>query len=315
MRNPFRWLIVVLSGALCAALLWGAQQRRVLIRENVAAAADRQAVVDMGGKLRDAEKARLAAEAALQGQGDIRRMFPESRSVPASGNIDKFNAEVDSDPVWEPFFRKLERRRVLSRYDILLTALKIPQDKLAPLQELLVERAITTRYIVHQLRNGGQKFNSPEVIAAVSHATEEVGAKITKLIGGDLANKLKEWNSAIYSYGSVPDGPVAQDAVTLKEAGFELSTDQLVMLALIRYEVYVLNPEARSGSGADQVDPKTGLSHLEEQLSVRQAEVLSADEIAVLRNWAIEEHKAKAALDVIRAKYHVEADRAPRSQN
>jgi hypothetical protein len=261
--------------------------------------------VDLEGRLR-------AAEAGLQGQGDIRRMFPESRSVPAPENVDKFNAAVDSDPVWEPFFRKLERRRVLSRYSILLTALKIPKEQLGPLEDLLVARAITNRYVVHQLRNSGQKFNSPDVISAVAHATEEVDARIAKLVGADVARKLKEWSSAIYSYGSVPDGPVAQDAVTLNEAGFELTTDQLVRLALIRYEVYVLNPAARSGSGADQVDPKTGLNRLEEQLSVRQAEVLSPAEITVLRNWEIEAHKAKSALDAIRTKFHVETDRTSR---
>jgi hypothetical protein len=302
MREPFRWLALALVLALGASLFWGARQRSELVRERQAAAADRQAVADLEGRLK-------AAEASLQGQGDIRRMFPESRPVPASENADKFNAAVDSDPVWEPFFRKLERRRVLSRYNILLAALKIPKDQLPALEDLLVERAITSRYVVHQMRNSGRKFNSPEVVAAVSHATEEVDAKISTLTGGDIAGKLKEWNSAIYSYGSVPDGPVAQDAVTLSDAGFELSTDQLVRLALIRHEVNILNPDVRSGSGAGQVDPKTGISRLDEQLLAREAEVLSPDELAVLRNWAIEEHKAKASLDAIRAKFHVTADR------
>jgi hypothetical protein len=239
-------------------------------------------------------------------------MFPESRTVSASATIDKFNAAMDRDPVWGPFYRKLERRRILSRYRILLAALKIPPEKLAPLEDLLVERAITSRQIVHRLREAGRKFNSPEVLAAVDHATDEVDAKIKPLIGDGIAQKLKEWNSAIYSYGNAPDGPVAQDAITLNEAGFELSTDQLVKLALIRYEVCVLNPEVRAGSGAEQIDPKTGLTRLEKQLLARQAEVLSSAEIAVLRNWAIEEHHARAALDAVRAKFHLEIDRTAR---
>jgi hypothetical protein len=123
---------------------------------------------------------------------------------------------------------------------------------------------------------------------------------------------LKEWNSAIYSYGNAPNGPVAQDAITLREAGFELSTDQLVQLALIRYEVTVLSPQARSGSGSDRLDPKTGLTRLQEQLFARQAEVLSPAEIAVLRNWEIEEHRARAAVDAIRAKFHIETNQTPR---
>jgi len=314
MRNPSRWLWAALLVGLGAALFWGGQERWELIRERRGAAADRQAFTDLEGRLTAAEKARLAAEASLQGQVElnIRRMFPESRSLPPSATIDHFNAAVDRDPVWAAFYRQLERRRILSRYNILFSALQIPQEKIAPLEDMLVERAISSRSIVHQLRESGQKFNSPEVMAAVGRATDEADAKIRKLIGRDAARKVKEWNSAIYSYGNAPDGPVAQDAVTLREAGFALSTDQLVKLALIEHEIHVLNPAARAGSGSDKIDPKTGLSRLEEQLLKRQAEVLSPAEIAVLRHWALEEQQARAAVDAIRARFHIETDRTSR---
>ena len=262
MRDPFRCLFAALIVALGGSLFWGVRQHRELLRERRGAADDRQAFVDLEGRLTAAERARLSAEARLEGQVglDIRRMFPESRSVPESATIDKFNVAVDRDPVWGPFYRKLERRRILSRYNILLAALKIPPEKLAPLQDLLVERAIASRSIVHQLRDSGRKFNSPQVLAAVDRATDEVDARIEKLVGGKKARELKEWNSAIYSYGNAPNGPVAQDAITLSEAGFELSTDQLVQLALIRYEVTVLSPQARSGSGSDRLRSENRLN-------------------------------------------------------
>ena len=311
MRDPFRWLFAALSISLGASLFWGVQQRRDLNRAQLAAAADSQAFLDLEDRLRAQEKARIAAEASLQAQAgpNIRRMFPESRSVPAPEVVDKFNAAVDTDPVWEPFFRSLERRRVLSRYNLLLAALAISRDKLAPLEDLLVERAIASRRIVHQLRSAGKKVDSPEAIGAVSQATDEVDARIEKAVGGDVARKLKEWNSAIYSYGNIPDGPVAQDAVTLRDAGYELSTDQLVKLALIRYEVTVLSPEARPGSGGELIDPNTGITLLEMRLFARETGVLSAEEIAVLRNWTAEEHRARAALDALKVRFHIEGDR------
>jgi hypothetical protein len=311
MRDPFRWLFAALSVSLGASLFWGVQQRRELNRARLAAAADRQAFTDMEDRLGAHEKARIATDANLQAQAgpSIRRIFPEGRSVPAPEVVDKFNAAVDTDPVWEPFFRSLERRRVLSRYNLLLAALAIPRDKLAPLEDLLVERAIASRKIVHQLRSAGKRADSPDSIAAVSQATDEVDARIEKVVGGEVARKLKEWNSAIYSYGNIPDGPVAQDAVTLREAGFELSTDQLVKLALIRYEVTVLSPEARPGSKGDLIDPNTGITPLEMRLFAREADVLSADEVAVLRKWTTEEHRARAALDALKAKFHIEGDR------
>jgi hypothetical protein len=218
---------------------------------------------------------------------------------------------LDSDPVWGPFYRKLERRRIISRYNILLAALKVPHDKLAPLEDLLVERAISSRRVAHQIRNAGGKSSSPESIAAVSQATDDVDARIKMLVGADIAQSLKEWNSAVYLFGNAPDGTVAQDAVTLNDAGFELSSDQLVKLALIRHEVYVLNPGGASATSGDKVDSKAGLTGLEERLLKREAEVLSHEEIAVLRNWAIEAHQARSALEALRAKYHVESDRAP----
>jgi hypothetical protein len=311
MRNLIPGLFLALFLALGVSLFCGYQLRRELVRAGRLAEADHQTIADLADKLKAAENIRLAADAS---QADIRRIFPEGHPVPAPEMLDKFNAAVDSDPVWEPFYQKLERRRVLSRYDILLAALKIPPPELAPLEDVLVERAVTTRFVVHQQRNTGRKFNSPEVITAVARATDDADARIRKLVGADTAQKLKEWNSAIYSYGNAPDGPVAQDAVTLEEAGFHLDTDQLVNLALIHYEVYVLHSGVRLGPTGDRVDSKTGLTPLEEQLFRRQAEVLSADEIAVLRSWTIEAHKARAALDAIRTKFDIVVGPAGRAQ-
>jgi len=314
MRDPFRWLSLALAVALGSALFWGVRQRAELGRARVDAVADRQAFTDLEGQLTRAERARLASEATLNGQvdSDIRRMFPESRSAPEPATIDQFNAAVDRDPQWQPFFRKLERRRILARYDILLTALNLPPEKLAPLEDLLVERALANRYIVHRLRESGRKFSASQTIASVDHATDAIDANIKKLVGRDTAQKLREWNGAIYAYGTAPSGPVAQDAVTLKEAGFVLSTAQLVKLALIRYEVTVLDPDARARSGSDQVDPKTGLTRQEKQLLAREAEVLSPAEIDVLRSWDLQARQARAAVDALRDHFHIDPRVAPR---
>jgi hypothetical protein len=290
-----------------ASLFWGIRQSRELASARLAAAGSEHALADIEGRLAMAERARIAAEASLRGQHDInpRRVFPEGRPIGDSATIDKYNAALDNDPVWGPFYEKLERRRIISRYNILLAALKIPHDKLVPLEDLLVERAITGRRITHKILDGGGKLSSPESIAAIGRTTDDVDDRIEKLVGGDVARSLKEWNSAVYLFGNAPDGTVAQDAVTLSDAGFELSSDQLVKLALIRHEVYVLNPEVSSG---DKIDAKAGLTRLEEKLLKREAEVLSSEEIAVLRNWAIEAHHARAAMEALRATYHIESD-------
>jgi hypothetical protein len=308
MRVPTSLLIAALIVALGASLFWGVQQSRELTRAHLGAASLQQTLVDMDGRLKTADRALNAAEASLQGQHDmnLRRIFPEGRPTADPATIDQFNAALDSDPVWDPFYRKLERRRIISRYNILVTALKIPHDKLVPLEDLLVERAITSRRIAHHIRNSGRNLSSPESIAAVGQATDDVDARINKLVGDNVAKSLKEWNSAVYLFGNAPDGIVAQDAVTLNDAGFELSSDQLVKLALIRHEVYLLHSDVSSG---DKVDAKSGLTAIEETLLKREAEVLSPEEIAVLRDWAIETHHAQAALRVLKAKYHIESDR------
>jgi hypothetical protein len=311
MRAAWPLLVAALIVSLGASLFWGVKQNRELACARLGAAADQQALGDLEVRLRAAERARNAAEASLQGQHDMnpRRIFSGGMPPADPATIDKFNAALDSDQVWGPFYRKLERRRIISRYNILLSALRIPHEKLAPLEDLLVERAISSRRISHQIRNAGGSSSSPESIAAVSLATDDVDARIKTLVGVDVAQRLKEWNSAVYLFGNAPDGTVAQDAVTLNDAGFELSSDQLVKLALIRHEVYVLNPEGASASPGEKDDSKAGLTGLEERLLKREAEVLSPEEIAVLRNWAIEAHKARSALDTLRAKYHVESNR------
>jgi hypothetical protein len=312
MRPPTSLFIAVLIVCLAASLVWGAQLSRTLAHERLGAAALQRTLADDVGKLRTAERAHDAAEASLHIQHDMnpRRIFPEGRSIADPAAIDKFNAALDGDPVWAPFYRKLERRRIISRYSILITALKVPHEQLVPLEDLLVERAITSRRIAHQIRNAGGNSSSPESIAAVGQATDDVDARINKLVGGDVAKSLKEWNSAVYLFGNAPDGTVAQDAVTLKDAGFELSSDQLVKLALIRHEVYVLDREVSAASSGDKDDAKGGLTVLEDKLLKREAEVLSPAEIAVLRDWAIEARHARAILEVLRAKYHIESDRS-----
>jgi hypothetical protein len=311
MRTPWPWLFSALAVSLSASLFWGVQQRRELANARLGAAAAQQALADQSTRLKAAERARDAAEASLQGQHDLnpRRIFPGGRTIADPATIDTFSAALDSDPVWGPFYRKLERRRIVSRYGILLTALKIPRDKRSTLEDLLVERAITSRRIARQIRDAGGKASSAASIAEVGQATDDVDARIEKLVGGEAAQSLKEWNSAVYLFGNAPDGAAAQDAVTLSDAGFEISSDQLVRLALIRHEVSIFDPRAAPVPSGDKVDPKTGLTGLEEKLLKREAEVLSADEIAVLRAWAIEAHHARAALEALRARYHMDSDR------
>jgi hypothetical protein len=308
MRTPSFWLIAILLATLGASLFWGAQERRELARLQVEEAADREADAELKGRLTLQEDGRLPAETSLQGRSDseVRRMFPESHSLPWSASFSQFNSAVDRDPVWAPFYRKLVRRRILARYNLLLSSLKLAPEKLASLEDLLVERSITSRHAVHEMRATDPKLSSPPAMAAIGRATEEVDEKISRLVGADVAKSLREWNGAIYYYGNVPDGLVAQDAVALNDAGFQLSADQLVRLALIRYEVYALAAGFRPGASPDQVDTKTGLTRLETRMLARQAEVLSPDEIAILRDWAIERHRARAAVDALREKFHVE---------
>jgi hypothetical protein len=304
-------LVTALAIALGASLYWGVGQRRELARMSAEADTNRTANGDLEKRLATSDRARLAAESNLQGHRDlnIRRTFPVGGPHAAPEEVARFNAAMDADPVWSPFFRKLEWRRVVSHYNLLLSALNIPPHKLAILEDLLVQRAIETRRISRQLRAPGGQPGTPEAAAGADRTTEDIDVKIETLVGADAARAVREWNSAVFSYGNVPDGPVAQDAVTLGAAGFTVTNDQLVRLALIRYEVHAENPEALPGAGGPKLDPKTGLTGMEERLLARDAEVLSPEEIAVLRSWAVEENQARAALDALRARYHIVPDR------
>jgi hypothetical protein len=310
MRALIIGLLAALAVALGASLYWGVRQHRELLRAREETQVSRAANGDLETRLTTSDRARLAAEASLEGQRiqNIRRMFSAGGPDGAPEDVDRFNAAVETDPVWQPFFRKLEWRRVMSRYRILLSAFHFPPDKLATLQDLLVERAIETRRISRRERVEARRPATPD-FSGDDHATDGIDAKIEALIGPDGARAIKEWNSAVYSYGNAPDGPVAQDAVTLADAGFNVTNDQLVRLALIRYEVHSQNPELPPAPGEPKLDPKTGLTPQEEKLLAREGEVLSPEEITVLRNWAAEEHRARAALEALRAKYHIVPER------
>jgi len=304
--NTKSWLLAMLLAAFVASLAWGILLHREAVRLRAVTSGEAVEVAELRARLAAADNARLAAEGRLflQANGNLRHMNNDVRSTDSPETVDKFNSAVDSDPIWAPFYRKLEKRRILSRYDILFSALSIPPEKAATLVDLMVDRSISGRKTAHMLRAAGQKLDSPESVGAVGKATEEIDQKIVQLVGADTAEKLKEWRSAIYSYGNAPDGPVAQDAVTLRDAGFTVKPEQLVRLALIRYEVYALIPDKNT---SPKVDAETGLTSAERRLFARDAEVLSAEEVAVLRNWAIESHKARAAVEGIRRQFHLES--------
>src|SRR5580658_2936336 len=125
MRVATPLVISVLIVSLGISLFWGMRESRELARVRLRAAAVQQSLDDTERRLRTAERARNAAETSLRGQHEMnpRRIFPEGRPMTEPATIDKFNAALDSDPVWDPFYRKMERRRIISRYNILITAL------------------------------------------------------------------------------------------------------------------------------------------------------------------------------------------------
>ena len=309
MRAPLIVLLAALAATVGVILFWGVQQHRALLTEQVSAAAGRSDADATARALRSSERARLAAETTVQGLHEMnpQRLFTDGHVLASPEVVEKFNAAADADPLWGPFHRKLERRRILARYTILFAALKIAPAAAGPLEDLLVERAIISRRPARRQNGPGAAAESAGVPA---ETPASIDAKIVALVGKDVARQVREWNSAIYFYGNAPDGPVGQDAVSLLDAGYTPSTDQLVRLALIRHEVLTLRNDSRGGGGG--VDPNTGLSPLDERLLAREAEVLSPEEVSVLRQWAIEEHKARAALEAVKAAYHIESDRPVR---
>ncbi len=306
MRAPLASLVAALAVAFGVTLYWGVGQHKALARERASASGARNDLDDATRRLRSSERALLAAETSIQGLHamDSQRLFTSGHTVASPETLEKFYAAADADPLWGPFHHKLERRRILARYTLLFTALKIPSGSLVPLEELLVERAITNRRAPHPQHGADGRLEGPQSSIQSSRILD---AQIAKLVGDEAARLIREWSSAVYYYGNAPDGPVAQDAVTLMDAGFSLSTDQLVKLALIRHEVLVLHPEPSGGPGARSADPATGLTPVDERLLNREAEVLSAGEVSVLRDWTSEERKARMALERIKMAYHIES--------
>ena len=299
-------LIAGLIVALVATVLWELRQRQDFVQGRGEVEAARETMAQLQDRLSAAEKGREQAELKLSNQINlnVRRILP---GIHPGGDSfdDKFNAVADRDPMWGPYYRKLWRRMTLPKYEVLFPFLNLPAEKLPPLRDLLVERAICQKLAADHLRELGHKFGSPEVVTAMAQAKDDVEKRIENLVGQDAAEKLNEWEVAAYNFSGHWDGHVGQDAVTLSDAGFHLDKAQLVKLALIQNEVYnrELNPAAGSEDAANKTDPSTGLTQLDEQLFARESEVLPSSEIAVLRDWKLEEYRAKKALDRLRSSF------------
>jgi hypothetical protein len=222
----------------------------------------------------------------------------ERASNDIEASVGRLNAAVDHNTIWNAYYRKMRRRMVLRNYAPLLAQLNLPPAKLGALKDLLTERAVCDRFARDRIVQEGYKANSAEVHKEMLRSSEAIEKSIRGLVGAQTTDTLLKWAGAVSYY----NGIVADDATMLEDAGFKLSADDRIKLALIQYESNSAHSTERKESAGmpNRVDTEAKLTSTEEALFDREAKVLSPMEISILRDWAVETHRARVVYDTLR---------------
>ena len=211
MRSPSTWLvaalIVVLAGVLAAQQGEIGRLRSRSEQQSAFLGDSQQRLLDLTGRLADAEKARADANA------DLARW-----SAAASGaeNLKRDQRRGERAPCE----REDERRLILGRYENLLARMNLPAGAADRLKDLLVERSEARWDAQDVAEELGIARGTAEMTQAMAQATAGVDREISRLVGPGtdwrkMADGSSAYDGALVSTGETPPVPVAAYAPAL----------------------------------------------------------------------------------------------------
>jgi hypothetical protein len=293
-RVSIVWVILLAAiAALAGYWAWrehalaAAAALRVQTAEQRLDAADRR-VVEFGHRAAAAESARATAEAKLTTAGSS----PAGASAADSRKQVHLRDLVRDHPELEAARMIILRRDALRNLGDRLARLNLPPDKLAQLENLLVERTLAASDAATAAHDAGLVEGTAEYYKATANAQKDVETEIDALIGKDQERQLI--GGASYKY------QVDTLEASLAESGAALTPDQQYTLSNLMDGVNRAGaPRGVAAQDYFQADPSSGLSGKDKALLDKAADQFSPEQVEALRNAIISNNRDEQAAQAI----------------
>ncbi len=195
------------------------------------------------------------------------------------------------DPQIAAAMQLQQRSRLDRRYADLFARLNLPPEKLAQLQDLLVEKQNVARDVFSAAREQGMgRDNRDEIRALIDATQEEIDAEIRSTIGDQAFNALTQ-----YEQTSAQRGMIEQLESRLSYSGTPLNQAQAETLVAILSETSATT----AGDNGPGFFPGGG-SIITDAAIARAQGVLSADQLAALQALQAEQQAGAALRDAMR---------------
>jgi hypothetical protein len=218
-------------------------------------------------------------------QSTIAQLQRELTVARAAAGLDSGPTAADIDPAYAELRRRNQRRIIQERYGDLFVRLNLPGEQLEQLKRLLLELDRPTR------PDSGGASGSASHAGLQPRTQAEVHHDIYTLLGYDGYQAFDRYTRELLSVRPL----VRQFAHDAADSGHPLSAEQREELARTMFDVLdtQTNPLAVQ-PGADVPNPSTGLSPLDDLILSRAGEVLSGEQLVLLRQFRIDERQALA---------------------
>jgi len=210
---------------------------------------------------------------------------------PARGPVQISNI-IKDHPEFAKLYNKFTRRELGTIYGAGLNSLNLSPQQLSRLKDLLTERQMSFVDAAQAAGLEGIRVGSTEWQQAVNQASLTDDQEIKDILGPDAEATLADMKS---NAGRAQAQPYMEFQVNgmsseFVDAGVPLTTDQSAGLAQAFLNAYYWQGRDLSDRPVDynDVDPSTGLSPHDVRNLNNAAQVLTPDQLNVMRNYAIQ---------------------------
>jgi len=294
MQRLQSWLIASLLAGCLVLGYFALQQKIEIAREELdlgsADGASQKRIVEL--------QHQLAAAQAVQAQGEkqLAKLKQSSGPVSAEGvrRVIHISDMVRDHPEYAAIAARDQRRDMLRQYGVGLAGLNLPPDQLAKLKDLLVERTASANDAQQAAEAAGLERGSPAWREALKQASDAMDQEITTALGtdsGPVLQKLQQSSSAHsqIQYNYAPD---------FVDGNVPLSAEQSQGFEQVVAGYYAGQPNVPAARQADyyQADPTTGLSPNDNRLLEAAAQVLSPEQLQILKADQIRQNQQSAII-------------------
>jgi hypothetical protein len=196
-------------------------------------------------------------------------------------------------PEYAALYAKQLRRDINRTYGTSLDRLNLPPDQLAHLKDLLVERQMDSIDAQGAAEAAGLKQGTPDFRAAMQQATQGVEQQLSAILGSNADNTLVQ----LQVQNGMQSQVMSTYAPDFADAGVPLNAQQAAGLTQAMADANYGGKDTSSRPANYNIpDPTTGLSPHDDRIIAAASQVLTPEQVQVLKNDQIANEAQATAL-------------------